>query len=113
MTTHSLSNLIIDDVDGIHLYDLGRLDITATSLRNLIDSIPADYMTSNEDAADLYHDIAKLYDYLSADMLDDVYNADDPDSAPEVADALDHASTELHIALSNLDNMIDLSALIR
>ena len=112
MTTKKLSALVLDGTDHFNLYDLGRLTITPTTLQELVRSIPAAYLTTGEDASDLYRDLGMLFQYLSADMLDDVYNDTDPDAAPEVADALDHATTELHLALSNLDNMIDLSALI-
>ena len=110
MTINALNIIRIDD----DLFDLDRLDINLASTTELINSIPTwAHTRTSEDAADLLDDIATIFKYLAANQLDDVYNGTDPDAAPEISDRLDDAISELHIALGNLDNMIDLSIFLR
>lgn len=111
--TNALTPYIIDSIDNdgdtINFYDFDKLNITFTSVTALINSIP-DWVNSPtaEDAADLFQDLSTIFSYLAADKLNDVYEDDE-----KLADDLDHMTTELHHALTSLDNNIDLSALIR
>ncbi len=101
MTLHD-AILDRDEHGNPEFFDLDRLDLTPANMIAFLAQLDAYHLSSTEDNADLYHSISVIFNYISADMLDDVYNADDPDAEPDIRDTLDQLTTELHIALASL-----------
>lgn len=102
MTTLRDTAIDFDATGTPILFDLGRLDLTPANMVTFLAKLTADDLSSTEDNSDLYHAISVIFDYISADMLDNVYNSDDPDNEPEIRDQLDQLTTELHEHLSTL-----------
>lgn len=106
-----------DSADAPHYldrtYDLDKFDISPATVQKLISTLTIEHLSYSEDGADLYKAFSVLYDYLSADMLDDVYNADDPDTAPYIRATLDDLTTELHTHLATLHHFNLLAPLLK
>ena len=102
MTTLRDTAIDFDTTNTPILFDLDRLDLTPANMVTFLAKLTTDDLGSSEDNSDLYKAISVIFDYISADMLDNVYNADDPDNEPEIRDQLDQLTTELHEHLYTL-----------